>query len=140
MRCNMKKFIKIFALIVVLSLIFVCTGCEENYGCSKAKRVMINVQKEANNFNVERRIVVYNARTDKLIAEIIGYFSINNNNNNELVVTCQVGPTTYKVNYVYLTEYTLYFVEDISGAHVTPYHYEIHYVPEFLQIFEVKGE
>jgi len=135
----MKKFIKIFALILTLSLVLVCTGCEENYDCSKAKRVTVNVQKEANNFSVERRVVVYNARTDKLIAEIIGYFSISNSNN-ELVVTCQVGPTTYKVNYVYLTEYTLYFVEDISGAHVTPYHYEIHYIPEFLQIFEVKGE
>lgn len=54
----MKKFIKIFALILALSLVLVCTGCEENYDCSKAKRVTVNVQKEANNFSVERRVVV----------------------------------------------------------------------------------
>ena len=41
----MKKFIKLFVLILAVSLVLVCTGCEENYDCSKAKRVTVNVQK-----------------------------------------------------------------------------------------------
>ena len=137
----MKKVIKVIAVLMfcfaLVCGVFLLTGCEENYGLSQAKRAKVNVQKEANNFNVERRIVVYNARTDFVICEIIGYFSVSNGDNNELEITVEVDRNTYKVNYIYLTEYTLYFIEDISGAHVDPYHYEIHYIPEMIQPFTI---
>lgn len=135
----MKRKIKIVLVVIMLAICvlsaFLFTGCEENYELSQAKRVKVNVQKEANNFNVERRLVVYNARTDFLICEIIGYFTVSNGGNNELEVTVEVDRNTFKVNYVYLSEYTLYFIEDISGAHVDPYHYEIHYIPEMIVPF-----
>ena len=44
---------------------------------------------------------------------------------------CQCGH--YKVDYVYLNNWTIYTVEDISGAHVDPYHYEINFLPEMIQ-------
>ena len=132
---------KIIVLILLLAMcvatITVFTGCTENYELSQAKRAKVNVQKEANNFNVERRIIVYNARTDFVICEIIGYFAVSNGDKSELEVTVEFAKDTYKVNYIYLTEYTLYFIEDISGAHVDPYHYEIHYIPEMIQIFTI---
>ena len=132
---------KIIVLILLLAMcvatITVFAGCTEHYELSQAKRAKVNVQKEANNFNVERRIIVYNARTDFVICEIIGYFAVSNGNKSELEVTVEVAKDTYKVNYIYLTEYTLYFIEDISGAHVDPYHYEIHYIPEMIQIFTI---
>lgn len=132
---------KIIVLILLLAMcvatITVFAGCTENYELSQAKRAKVNVQKEANNFNVERRIIVYNARTDFVICEIIGYFAVSNGDKSELEVTVEVAKDTYKVNYIYLTEYTLYFIEDISGAHVDPYHYEIHYIPEMIQIFTI---
>ena len=102
-------------------------------GCRQASRVNHNVAKEADNFNVERRLSAINARTDKPILELTGYFSISNNSESELVVTCQTGENEYKVNYVYLNEWTLYVVEDISGANVDPYHYEINFLPEMIQ-------
>lgn len=137
MKRNYKKiciFIMAISLVICACLM---TACEENYELSQAKRAKVNAQKEANNFNVERRIVVYNARTDFVICEIIGYFSVSNGDNKELEITIEVDRNTYKVNYIYLTEYTLYFIEDISGAHVDPYHYEIHYIPEMIQPFTV---
>lgn len=138
----MKKLNKLVLILMIVALCFLSAfalaGCgDENYEMSQAKRAKVNVQKEANNFNVERRIVVYNARTDFVICEIIGYFSVSNGGNNELEITCEVNQNTYKVNYIYLTEYTLYFIEDISGAHVDPYHYEIHYIPEMIQPFTI---
>jgi hypothetical protein len=75
---------------------------------------------------------VINARTDKPLLEIIGNFSISNNENNELVVTVEVEPGVYKVNYVYLNSWTLYTVEDLSGAYVDRYHYEINFLPEMI--------
>ena len=103
-------------------------------GCMReADRVTYNVQKEADNFNVERRLSVINARTDKPVLELIGYFSLSNNDNNELVITLETGQNTYKVNYVYLNDWTIYTVEDISGAHVDKYHYEINFLPEMIQ-------
>ena len=50
-----------------------------------------------------------------------------------LVVTAKVGPSTYKKNYVYLNDYTLYVVEDINGTHTDPYHYKVYFdvkIPE----------
>lgn len=119
----MKKIIGVlFALVMAMSL---CA-------CRESERVTYNVGKEADNFNVERRLTVINARTDKPMLELSGYFSISNNSSDELVVTCQTGPGEYKVNYVYLNSWTLYVVEDISGAHVDPYHYEINFLPEMI--------
>ena len=37
----------------------------------------------------------------------------------------------YQKDYVYLNDYTMYVVEDISGASVDKYHYEINFLPEF---------
>ena len=34
-------------------------------------------------------------------------------------------------DYVYLNDYTMYVVEDISGSAVDKYHYEINFLPEF---------
>ena len=61
-------------------------------GCSEADKVNANISKQADYFESERRITVYNARTDKIILEAEGYMSISNNGSSELVVTCKVGP------------------------------------------------
>ncbi len=122
---------------MIAALLAVACCCVAFTGCGReSDRARYNVQKEADYFNVERRLTVINARSDKPILEMVGYFSISNNNN-ELVVTLETGQNEYKVNYVYLNEWTIYTVEDISGAHVDPYHYEINFLPEMIQPFTV---
>lgn len=119
---------------IITAVIAMCMTVVSMTGCMReADRVTYNVQKEADNFNVERRLSVINARTDKPVLELIGYFSLSNNDNNELVITLETGQNTYKVNYVYLNDWTIYTVEDISGAHVDKYHYEINFLPEMIQ-------
>ena len=124
----MKKKISAVALAVVLAAIVVVMLT----GCSQASRVNANITKEAENFNVTRRLAVINARTDKPVFELIGNFSISNNSTNELVVTCEVGQGVYKKHYVYLNDWTMYVVEDLSGAYVSKYHYEINFLPEMI--------
>lgn len=113
---------KIFITIMALCVLFCASSCSE------ALRVNHNISKQAQYFECERRVTVYNARTDKCIMMIEGWINIENNTeHHELIVTAKVGKDTYKVNYVYLTDYTLYVVDDISGTHTDPYHYKIYF-------------
>ena len=125
----MKKFICIFLTLFTL-LIF--------SGCSEADKVNANISKQADYFECERRITVYNARTDTIILETEGYLSISNNEHDELVVTVKVGPNEYKKNYIYINDYTLYVVEDITGTQTDPYHYKMYFHTEFPIDVETK--
>ena len=125
----MKKFVCIFLALYIL-LIF--------SGCSEADKVNSNLSKQADYFECERRITVYNARTDTIILEAEGYMSISNNSKNELVVTVKTCPKEYKKNYIYLNAYTLYVVEDITGTHTDPYHYKMYFHTEFPIDVETK--
>ena len=127
----MKKKI-ILVLTVILTMVMLFTGCSE------ADKVNYNMSKDADYFNIERKITVYNARTDFIIFEAEGYMSISNNSTNELVITCKTGKDTYKKNYVYLNDYTMYAVEDISGTHTDPYHYKWYFHTELLPNIDVK--
>lgn len=126
----MKKIIALILVLVATCVILV--------GCSEADKVNANISKQADYFETERKITVYNARTDKIILEAEGFMSISNNSANELVVTCKVGPSTYKKNYVYLNNYTMYVVEDITGTHTDPYHYKMYFHTEFPIDIETK--
>lgn len=129
----MKKKVIFFALTVLL-LIGVLSACTTQ----EADKVNHNMNITADNFGCERRITVYNARTDKIILYAEGYMSISNNSASELVVTCKVGQNEYKKNYIYLNDYTLYVVEDITGTHSDPYHYLIEFHTEFPLDIDVK--
>lgn len=100
-------------------------------GCSEADKVNANISQQANYFECERKITVYNARTDMVILEAEGYMSISNNDDGELVCTVKTGPNEYKKNYIHLNEYTMYVVEDITGTHTDPYHYKMYFHTTF---------
>ncbi|HIT08726.1 MAG TPA: hypothetical protein IAB55_06540 [Candidatus Merdivicinus faecavium] len=108
--------------------------------CTEASQVNYNINQAADNFNVTRRLEVINARTDTPLFELIGNFSLSNNSENELVITVELENGIYKKHYVYLNEYTMYVVEDLSGSDVSPYHYEINVLPEQFQVFELVYE
>lgn len=89
----MKKF---FLAVALLALLLLCSCASE------ADKANYNISKQADYFESERKITVYNARTDTVILEAEGYMSISNNSNNELVCTVKIGPDTYRKNYIYL--------------------------------------
>ena len=118
------KRVTTFILLATALLLFLT-------GCTEAERVSYNVSREAENFNVFRRITVINARSDELVLEMDGFFSIEVDSlDNQLEITCQTSQTTYSKHFVGLNEWVIYTVEDLSGAEVDPYHYEIHYLPK----------
>jgi hypothetical protein len=112
---------KIFAVLLVLLM------CFSMCACTAAENVNYNLSQAADNFECLRKITVYNARTDLIVMEMEGAMSLSNNGSNELVVTCKTGPGEYKKNYIYLNEYVIYVVEDITGTTTNPYHYKVHF-------------
>lgn len=114
----MKKFIAVIMLLVM---------CFSLCACTSAESVNYNLSQAADNFQCVRKITVYNARTDYIVMEMEGLMSISNNSTSELVVTCKTGPSEYKKNYIYLNEYVIYVVEDITGSVTDPYHYKVHF-------------
>ena len=113
---------KIICILLITIMALACFA-----SCSSADNVNHNLSQAADNFEVLRKITVYNARTDLIVMEMEGYMSLSNSSTNELVVTCMSGPGQYKKNYIYLNEYVIYVVEDITGTATNPYHYKVHF-------------
>lgn len=124
----MERILKrVICVILILIMAFFMFGCRE------ADRVSYNVGKEADNFNVVRRITVFNIRTDTVLMQMTGKMSLQNNSSNELVVLVEVEKGVYQKHFIYLNEYTMYTVEDLNGTEVSPYSYELEFLPQTLQ-------
>ena len=117
-------------VVIILSVVVIVSD-------TQVDRVSYNIRQQADNFNITRRIVVINARTDKPVFELTGNFSLQNNANNELEIIVEIGQGSYKKHFIYLNDWTMYVVEDVSGAFVDKYHYEINYLPEMIQPFTI---
>ena len=131
----MKKRARVSLLILVV-ILGILTGCTE------AQKVSHNISQNADNFNVMRRLTVINMRTDKLILCMTGKMSIQNEGNNELAVLVEIDHKKgiYQKHLVYLNEWTMYTVEDISGVSVSRYDYEIEFMPEMIVPVKFKAD
>ena len=124
----MKKKMNKNVMALLAAFVLLCAFLT---GCTEVDQVSNNISKEADNFNVTRKLTVLNARTDTILLELTGTFSLQNNSENELEVIIETAEGKYQKDLVYLNDYTMYVVEDISGADVDKYHYEINFLPEW---------
>ncbi len=120
------RWIKTLAVMVLLALALV--GCD-----TEAQHVSYNISKEADNFNVTRRLTVINTRSDKCILQMTGKMSIEDVTDGiAVIVELDREKGIYQKHYVYLNENTMYTVEDVSGVGVARYAYEIEFMPQTL--------
>ena len=122
---------KKFLVVIIACIVLFITGCTQSDKVSK------NISKEADNFNVVRRVSVINTRTDKIEFEVVGNISIDTANEKKLVIIAQTGKDTFKKHIVNLTEWNMYVLEDLEGAEVNKYKYEVNYMPESIIPFTV---
>ena len=122
----MKKKISMIVMLMLVVLLL-CS-------CTEAGKVRHNVSKEADNFNVMRRVAVLNTVSGEPVFEIIGRMSIvADTNDDQLEIIVEVDDGIYKKHVIGLNDATtMYVVEDIDGADVNPYKYEINYLPESI--------
>lgn len=125
MKNKIRILVMIVAFLCILALLVSMTACTES------EQVSYNISQEADNFNVTRKITVVNVRSNTVLFEMIGTFSISNSLSNELEIICEVAEGKYKKHFIYLNDWTTYVIEDVSGADVDKYHYELNILPEW---------
>ena len=128
------KHIKSVLAVIIIAVI-IC-GCQR-----QANKVSYNISKQADNFNVMRRLTVMNTRTDKCLLQMTGRFSIQNEGNNELSVIVEIDRKRgiYQKHFVYLNQWTSYTVEDLNGVKVSKYDYELEFMPQMLVPVKIKA-
>lgn len=119
---------RIISLILLSVLVITLAACG-----NEASRVNYNLSIEADNFNVVRRLTVFDTRTDTVMFQMTGTFSISTDKyDGQLEVTCELPDHTYAKHFVYLSRDTTYIVEDLSGTDVSKYSYELNFLPEMI--------
>ena len=121
----MKKVL--ISLLVGISVI----GMVGMVGCTEANTVSTNISREADNFNVTRRLVVINGRTDTIIFSLVGKFSLTvDQEENQLEVIAEVRDGVYRKHFIGLSDELMYFIEDVGETEVSKYDYEVEFIPE----------
>lgn len=117
----MKK--KVMGILVIMMLAVVTLN-----GCSwedEADVASYNISKEADNFNVYRKVTVLNNQSDMTMLEFEGWCSIEKDNtDNQLEITYRVGENSYYKDFIGLNDRTTYVITQIDGSNVDKYHYE----------------
>ena len=129
----MKMNKKVIMTTLLTSGLFLLSGCES----TESSQVSYNVSQEADNFNVIRRVAVINTRTDKIEFEVIGRISVDTSDSDKLVIIVEAEKGIYKKHLINMTEWNMYVVEDLEGAKVNEYKYEVNYMPETIIPFTI---
>ena len=90
-----------------------------------------NLSKAADMFEVERKIVFYDAIQGIVLLTIEGRCSIKVGAST-LAVTCKTSDTTYKTHYLGLSDNVTFFAEQLESSVVGVYNYRVIFKPESL--------
>ena len=118
-----KKTLLVFALLIMMVLLS---------ACRQSETVTYNLKREADDFNIRRRITVLNTRTDTPMMQITGLLAISTDDDGDLNITVEKAPGEYVLNFAHLSQDTTYIVEQIQTKEVSKYSYEIKFYPSQL--------
>jgi len=121
------------ALAAIAALAVAVTGCT-----SSADKVSDNLSKEAEKFNVPRRIVGVNGITDKVEFVVEGYCSIEGDglgNLNALIVICKdrngtTSKPTYTKHYVGMSDNMFFVSTQLRGINVSEFRTKVIIKPQ----------
>lgn len=117
----MKKYVYALCLSAL-----VLAGCS-----SDAEVASRNLSVAADQFEIERRVVVFNGITDNYLLMVEGRCSIEDQGN-QLEVTCKDGPDSFKKHFAGLSDNVSYFAEQLEPADASEYHYRVIFKPEAI--------
>lgn len=122
----MKKKILVFIMVLIMPLsmfLFV--------GCSQADTITHNIQKDADKFNVYRKITFVNLYSNEPLYSAEGYFSVQTTYSNdyqgqqEIGLVFKVGSNQYKMDYFSIDNNVAYVIEQTENTTTNPYHWKI---------------
>lgn len=127
----MKKITFLFLiLIIIFSLSIGLVGCTE------ADKVSQNISLQADNFNVYRQLTVVNQRTDTVIFQMRGNFSITKESDGDLAVIGEDDNGQYYKHFIFLSSEISYVVEQLDSNSVNKHKYEINFNPDMIIPFD----
>lgn len=130
----MKTATKITAAALATAGVLALSACS-----SDADVASENLSKAADNFEVNRRIVMFNGITDEYLMVITGTCSIKDQGD-QLEVICKVGPQEYKKHFLGLSDNVSYFVEQGEPVKASANHYRVTFKPqEILPDVDFRG-
>lgn len=118
-----KKILLVMMLVVLVTMLS---------ACRQSEMVTHNLKREADDFNIRRRITVLNTRTDTPMMQITGLLAISTDDDGDLNITIEKAPGEYVLNFAHLSQDTTYIVEQIETKEVSKYSYEIKFYPSQL--------
>ncbi len=102
-------------------------------GCNDADVASRNLSTAADNFQVNRRIVVINGITDNYLLSVEGLCSLGNaDKDREISITCKTGPEAYKKFFAGLSDNVTYVVEQLEPMPVSVYRYKVVFKPSVI--------
>lgn len=123
------KLFNVFYVFITTLVAISFTGCNE----SDARVASYNLSKQADMFEIDRRIVFYNGINGQYILSIEGKCSINvDTSEKQLEVTCKTSESSYKKHFLGLSENVTYFAEQLESKNVSAYHYEVIFKPQTI--------
>ena len=125
----MKK--KLFLVIMAAGLVL--------GGCSQAERVSHNLSKEADNFNVIRKLTVINCIEGDVLFQMTGKLSITaDTEDNQLEIIVENEDGNYEKHFVGLSDNVTYVIEDLGSNDVDNYKYSLNFNPKMWIPAEAK--
>jgi hypothetical protein len=92
-----------------------------------------NISAAADNFEIPRRITVFNGITGDVAMVIEGYCSLGNNDTAlRMSVTCKTGRNSFIRNFVGLSDNVFFVAEQLEGVSVSTFHYRTVFRPQSL--------
>lgn len=119
----MKKIFLLVLIVIGTAIMF--------SGCTDADLASFNLSKEADQFNIFRRVVFYNGITDEYILSIEGRCSVDFYSD-KFVVTVKTGANEFKKHYLGRADNVFPFVEQLDSAPVDVYHYKVIFKPKAI--------
>lgn len=133
----MKKIISFILATILFILGITCvvltSGCQR-----ESDKVSYNIPRDADNFNVRRKLIVMNAITESIMFECEGVFSFELDSVAgvpRMVLLIKDGPNSYKKHSVGLNTMALWSVEDLDGNNVSNFSYEFKINPQMIVPF-----
>lgn len=123
---SIKRRVRNFAGAIMIGTGSLLTGCS-----SEADVASRNVSQAADQFEVNRRVVVYNGITDKVVMIMEGRCSLGNNETaDKRSVTCKTGSRTYLKHIFQLSDNMFLYAEQLEETQASGYYYRRIFTPQ----------
>lgn len=136
---NLKKNLSSIVALIVALIALVVLGVT---ACREADRASYNISRQADNFNIVRRVTVIDCINGDVLFQMTGRLSIYSDNTDHQLEVTVADNGTYQKHIIGLSDNVTYVVEDLNTGKndVSAYRYTIIYNPKMWLPVDIQEE